>query len=255
METLVQDIASSREDRAKALREIGAEAKQVREEAQDLVKGFHTSRKQTGVQLRKDLAKETAHTKSEVKRVLGDAQALVKGFQVSRRKEGARMRKQLAEEGARRRAEVGELQEGARQTIADLQSRRKEMGSELNKELAQDRRNREVEVKEMRRDFDKMRAEVRADLNEAAAAWKGLAKTTPAKRTRVRVPQEIAEELPDLEAKLLAAINEHLNGITLTDVADSLGVVTIVLGRAARSLLDKGKVRKEDKLYFPVASE
>lgn len=264
METLVQDIASSREDRAKTLREIGAEAKQVREEAQDLVKGFHTSRKQTGVQLRKDLAKETAHTKSEVKRVLGDAQGLVKGFQVSRRKEGARMRKQLAEEGARRRAEVGELQEGARQTIADLQSHRKEMGSELKKELAQDRRNREVEVKEMRRDFDKMRAEVRADLNEAAAAWKGLTKTTPAKRARVRVPPKakipiakegIAEELPDLEAKLLAAINEHLDGITLTDVADRLGVVTIVLGRAARSLLDRGKVRKEDKLYFPVASE
>ena len=59
--------------------------------------------------------------------------------------------------------------------------------------------------------------------------------------------------VPDLEANLLAAIRKHPMGITLAEVAESLGVVPIVLGRAARSLLEKGKIRKRNKIYFPVA--
>ncbi len=217
MKELTQDIVSSYDDRAKRVGEIKEEAEQVRGEARGLIKGFQTSRKHESAQLRRDLARGEAERKSGVKKML-------KGFQDSRREEGARMRKELA------------------QGVADRRSG----------------------VKEMRSDFRKAQTEVRADLKEAAAAWQELAHTMQAKRAGVKAPPKKKkvevpiiekEEIPDLEAKLLAAINEHPNGITLAEVADSVGVVPIVLGRASRSLLEKGKIRKEEKLYFPVASE
>jgi hypothetical protein len=52
METLVQDIASSHEDRAKRLGEIKEEASQTREEAKDLIKGFQASRKELKAELK-----------------------------------------------------------------------------------------------------------------------------------------------------------------------------------------------------------
>ena len=54
---------------------------------------------------------------------------------------------------------------------------------------------------------------------------------------------------------MLAAVNEHPEGMTLAGIADSLGVAPVVLGRVSKSLMKKGKVRKEEKLYFPAASE
>jgi len=60
---------------------------------------------------------------------------------------------------------------------------------------------------------------------------------------------------PDLEAKLLAAINEHLAGVTLVEAAESLGVAPIVLGRASKRLLKKGIIRKEGMLYFPARAK
>lgn len=109
---------------------------------------------------------------------------------------------------------------------------------------------------------------MKGELKQASAAWQDLTQTMRAKRAGVKARRKpapvetgeekgiVAEEVaPDLEAKLLAAIAERPNGITLTEIAESLGVVPIVLGRASKSLLDKGKVRKEDKSYFPVTSE
>ncbi len=61
--------------------------------------------------------------------------------------------------------------------------------------------------------------------------------------------------VPEYEIKMLAAINEHHEGMTLAGIADSLGVAPIVLGRAVKSLVDKGEIRKEEKLYFPVDAE
>ena len=114
----------------------------------------------------------------------------------------------------------------------------------------------------MRKDFRESQSGVRAELQEARAAWQGLAatrvkiasKVKPSVAAEEAVEVAIAEEeAPDLETKLLTAVNEHPNGITLAEVANSLDVVPVVLGRAARSLLENGKIRKEDKVYFPIA--
>jgi uncharacterized protein YicC (UPF0701 family) len=308
---MTQDITSSYDERAKRVGEIKEEAEQVVGEAQDLIKGFQASRKQTGAQLRRDLAQGKAGRKSEVK-------GMLTGFKKSRREESAQTRKDLAQGVAQRRSDVKEITEDAQQTIKgfrlyrkgmsmelrkelgrsrsdtksevdallkdaqklvkDSQKAREEAGDELRKYLAKGRADRESEVREMRGDFHKAQAEVRADLKEAATAWQELARTMKAKRAGVKVPPkveapvkekvgapiaeevEVAEapgtkEIPHLEARLSAMINLHPEGITLAEVAEKFGVAPVVLGRAARSLVDKGKIRKEEKLYFPVASE
>ena len=49
---LTQDIASSHDDRTKRVGEIREEAKQVRGEVRDLIKGFQASRKELRTELK-----------------------------------------------------------------------------------------------------------------------------------------------------------------------------------------------------------
>lgn len=296
MKELTQDIASSHEERLTRIGEIKGGAKQVREEAQDLIKGFQVSRGKKGAQLREYLAQDKASRKSDIKEMLGDARGLITGFQALREKEGAQLRVFLAQGVAERRSDVVAVLGDARQTIRSLKSQRQETGIKLREELVQSRTerksevkeltkgaqdlvkglgksrqetgkklrqdlaegkaDRESQVKEMRNEFHKSQAAVRTDINEARTAWQDLARTMQAKRARVEVPPmpeeeevPIAEEAPDLEAKLLAAVSEHPEGISLAEVAESLGVVPIVLGRAAKKLVDEGKIRKKGRLY------
>jgi hypothetical protein len=52
MRDLTQDIASTRQDRAKRLGEIKEEASQTREETTDLLKGFEASRQELKAELK-----------------------------------------------------------------------------------------------------------------------------------------------------------------------------------------------------------
>ena len=90
MKELTRNIASSHEDRMRRLGEIREEAREVREEAQDMIKCFEDSRQETSRQLRRDLARDKASRKSEVTGIL-------RGFEHTRRAEGAQMRKELAQ--------------------------------------------------------------------------------------------------------------------------------------------------------------
>jgi YesN/AraC family two-component response regulator len=105
----------------------------------------------------------------------------------------------------------------------------------------------------MKADVEVMRKGLQADLKGAADAWKEMPSTIGIKTSGRKITKETAIETPpNLEEKLLAIINQHVEGITLPEVAKELGIVTIVLGKAAKALLEQGKVRKEEKTYFPV---
>jgi hypothetical protein len=128
------------------------------------------------------------------------------------------------------------------------------MGTQLRKDLASYDRGIENEVSGMRQ-------ETMADMKEARTAWQGLGSTMQAKRGGTKTPPKVAasaanEENPDLEAKLLAAIGEYpAGGITLAELANTLGVAPVVLGRVSKSLIKKEKIRRENKNYFPVVNE
>jgi hypothetical protein len=246
MKELTRNIASSHVDRRMRIGEIREEANGVRGEAQDMIKSFEDSRQETSRQLRRDLARDKASRKSEVT-------GMLRGFEHTRREEGAQMRKELAQGVAERGSEVNGMRTDAQRTIKGFRSHREKMGTQLRRDLAKDTARRNSEVKEMRSDFQKAQAEVRAELKEARVAWQGLASTMQSKRGSAET--SLKAEAPDLETEMLTAINEHPEGINLAGVADSLGVAPVVLGRVSKSLLDKGKIRKDEKIYFPIASE
>jgi hypothetical protein len=300
MKELTKDIASSHEDRVKRLREIREEASQTREEAKDLIKGFQTSRRETGVRLRNELTRDKAQRKSEAKGILKEAQDIlrnfttsrnemsaqlreelskgmadrrsevretlkdaeksIRGFKVSRKKMGSEVRKELGQSRSRAKSEVGQLLGNAQALVKDFGRSRREESNRLRKELAKNRAERESDVKRMQSDFGKARSNLKGELQEAAGAWRELVGMKAQPRAKVREPKGVPKaripgRIADLEAKLLAAVNEHPEGITLTEVADSLGVASVLLGRASRRLLRNGEIRKKEKFYFPVAGK
>ncbi len=278
-QNLMRGIQTSRKDTGTQLRRDLAQDKahrksettEILKEAQGLLKDFGTSRKEASSQLRKDLSAGAANRRSEVKETLKEAQDLTKAFETSRKGMTSELRKELAQSKASTKSEVKALLKSAQKLVKDFEKSHKEMGNILRRDLTQNRASRESEVKEMQGDFRKAQAEVRADLKETAAAWQELANIIQPKRAGVKVPQEKGrvkvpvmekeealvpeEEAVSLEAKLRAMITLHPEGISLAEVAQKVGVAPIVLGRAAKSLMESGKIRKEDRLYFPVVSE
>lgn len=288
MKEIAREIASSQDRRAKRIGEIRADAKQVREEAGNLLKGLRVSREQERVRLVRELSEDKRSRKSKVSGLLGE-------FRTSRRQGGALRRKDLASGVSERRSgvkellkelgqarwntklEVGKLRNSAESLIKSFSEVRRESSRVLKGDLARSKAEITSEVKQMRTCFCAARADVRADLDEAASAWQEFAKSMQVKRAGAKAPPKSGiteaekaeppavreeaealradEEIPDLETKLLSAINECPEGITLSEVAEKLGVMPIVLGRASKNLLGKGLIRKEEKLYFPVARE
>jgi uncharacterized phage infection (PIP) family protein YhgE len=274
--SLIKSFGASRKETGRQLRRElvqdkahrKSEAMTIIREAQNILIGFETSRKESSAKLRKDLSRGTAERRSEVRETLEDAQKLVKDYRTSRQKLSSKLREELNESRTKAKSDVEELLGNVQSLMEDFQTSRKEVGSKLRSDLAQNRADRESDVQEMRDSFRRARTDLRADLKEAGAAWQELASTVQTRRARAEVPSEVVvveeetaetpvaeEESPDLETKLLTAVNEHPEGITLSEVADSFGVALIVLGRASRSLLEKGEIRKEEKIYFPVTSE
>jgi len=244
---------------------------------------WEAERKKASAELKKELAQGVAGRKSEVKKMEAD-------FRDSHKEMSTELKKSLAQgETERKEASAGlkrELTQGVatrksdgKGMLSDFQRSRKQAGTQLRRALADYDRGIKSEVAGMRQ-------ETKADLKEARTTWQGMAQAMEAKRAGVKVPPKVEvpvaeeveapaaeeeveapaaeeemegpvaeEEMPDLEAKLSLMVTLHPEGITLAGVAEKLDVAPIVLGRASRSLIKKGKIRKEEKLYFPVESE
>jgi len=269
MKDIVQDIVASREVRV-------AEVKRLKKEANEMLGSFEASHKKMGAQLRRELADDKAKMGAEVK-------AMRSGFQSSRKETSSVLKKDLAEHTQAVKGEVARLRQ-------EMGASHQHMSAKLRKNLAQGSTARKSEVHVMLNDFQRehnqmdaklrkeladydrgiksevagMRQETTADLEEARTAWQELTrgvkkdtvKATPeALKAEVAEAAPVEEETPALEAKLLAAITEHPQGITLTEVAESLGVAPVVFGRASKKLVDEGRIRKEDRVYFPTFAE
>jgi len=240
---ITQDIVSSYDARV-------AEVGRLKKETEEMLDSFEASQGKMGARLRKDLAQDKAEMEAEVKAMRTGFQSSHKEMSSALKKdladhtravkdETAKMRKELTQGVAKRKSEVKGM-------LKDFHSSHKQMGAKLRRELADYDRGIESEVAGMRQ-------ETKADLRGARTTWQGLAHTMEAKRAGVKVPPKVG--IPDLEAKLLAAVNKHPKGVSLAEVAQSLGVVPVVLGRASSSLLKEGLISKKEKLYFPVAGE
>jgi uncharacterized protein YicC (UPF0701 family) len=278
---LIEDFRLSRKETSAQLRSyLVQDMARRKSEVHQRLTNFEKLRKEEGAQMRKDLAQGVAERRSEVEEIKEETQQSVKNFHLLRKRMSLELNKELSKGREETKAEVEGLLKEAQELVEDFQKARKKSGDQLRKDLAKSRANRNLEVKEMRNDFRRAQAEIKEDLKEGAIAWQELARTMQEKRTGGRAkkvevsaeeeessPQAEAEEIkieieeapeekeeaPDLEAKVLATVLEHPEGITLTEMGVILDVVPIVLGRTVKKLVDEGKIRKdEDKKYFLV---
>jgi len=269
MKNLGEGIVASYDARVKAGGELV-------KDTHDMLKRFQTEHKEMADRLSADL------TKGEEDRVK-DFKAMVEGIQVEQKDRNKavadllekfakdheamadELRKSLAKGETGRIEDFKEMMEGIQKFVADVVKETKRLMDAIR--ASQGERNKEV--------LDLLEV-FKTEREEAAANWHVLTVTMAEKRgimpkvgvevkpkvkpkagaeKKVEVPVEEEEEIPDLEGKLLAVIREYPNGITLAEVSERLGVATVVLGRTARKLIEKGMVRREEKLYFPVMGE
>jgi hypothetical protein len=258
---MVKNFSAARDKTSKQLKKdleqsnasIKEEVKQSRENAQSMIQGFHDSRRKNGDMLRKELAQSNKLLVQNEKKRQEEVGNMMTGFQKARAETSAELKKDLAEGQAKMRTGVKAALEDARSMMNDFQSSHQKMAAGLKNNLEKGREERQKDVGEMRKGFLKVQKDVQDDLRESSIAWKEMSSTIHTKGSGRRAEKEVqAETPPNLEEKLLAIINRHSEGITLSEVANELGIVTIVLGKAARVLLEQGKVRKEAKSYFPV---
>ena len=120
-------------------------------------------------------------------------------------------------------------------------------------------------------------AESWKQMQETIAAIRGGEQVTSPKRVEKKAPEvkaapAVVKELPvfeekapvvaievpaaneemTLEDKIFQYINNHLEGVKVSDMEEPLHETRMKIGFAAKCLLDAGKVSKIENLYYPV---
>jgi len=82
-------------------------------------------------------------------------------------------------------------------------------------------------------------------------------KETVAKEKPVPAPEKVVvpETEVALDEKVLDFISKNPNGVKVSDMEGPLGETRMRIGFIAKQLLDEGKVRKVDNLYFPISEK
>jgi hypothetical protein len=161
----------------------------------------------------------------------------------------------MARSAVKTKTEVGKLLGNTRNLLEDIRKSRRETVNQLRKDLAQSRSSVKSDVRQMLNRFHKTRQDLGGEFKKARAVRQESASTKHLKSRAVETPlksETSAAEGEIHEEEMLSVINKHPEGINMAGIAERLGVAPVVLGRASKSLQDKGGVRKEGKLYFPV---
>lgn len=197
------------------------------------------------------------------------------GFSQERQEIGKRLKKQLQDEIRRLQDETRQRSEDVTTMLLGLSQERQEMGRELRSRLQDETRRRGEDVSTMLLGFSQELKKIREDQVETAAAWQELVVAMQAKREvklpveEVRPVEEVAalpveeappqevkavEEEDSLEDQVLKVISQHPEGIKLFDIGDHLSKDWRTFISAAKTLVEEGRVRKEDILYYPISS-
>jgi F0F1-type ATP synthase membrane subunit b/b' len=274
MKTITENIVSSYDERVRALGDLVADThktlegfasnrkKMGKEQAETLsifvndltknvenmLKGFRNDHKQMSNEQAKGLA-------DFVKNLTGDVSSMLNGFQKDRSEMSADLKKRL-------KKTVMEIESYTKNKLKEFSDDHADMSEELKKELVKF-------TGDIQRGVKKLLGEHAADMKEAANAWQGMSETLAETRkgrtvvskveakVKVRPVEEAVEEEEtspemELEEKVLKFIEKHPEGVRVSDMEEPLGVARTRLGVIAKRLLEDGRVRKEENMYFPL---
>ena len=249
----------SRNDLAREKAARNTETGDILKAARRILQDCQTSRKESSDKTRDSLSRSAAARRGEVNKISGDSRRLVKNFANYRRRLSAELRRDMGRSLSESRKDVERLLGNTRSMLAGFRTARGETGGGLLADLRRGRHSLETDTRQMLGSFRQSRKGMRNELDEAKALWQRL----PANRSTGPITGTVSEQRNsvagetsrDFEAGMLAIVREHPEGIDLAGVAEKLSVATIVLGRAAKNLLDKGHVHKEERVYYPVTGE
>jgi len=269
--------------------EIQKRTKEIEVYVKSLLKKFHSEHKEMSTNLNASLAKGEEDRLKNFKTMMADVKKfvadmvdttakLMKQIQAEQkdRNKGVadllakfaqdhasmadELRKSLAKGETNRLEDFKKMIDSIQKYVADVISATKQLISEIR--ARQDERNKEV--------LDLLQA-FQSEREKMAANWQALAATMEKKRggkpVKIEVKQEVrtveeavkvepkakpkAEPKPKTpEGQILALLRNHPEGMTLPNLGNEAGCHFIKLTSPMRGLLDKGKVRKEDNLYF-----
>ena len=227
----------------------------------------------------------------EIRKLAKDTQNMLKGFQGEQKNMAAELRKTLEQGEADRlkasgslKSEIQAEQKNRNKEVADLLKKfakdHEDMAVELRKTLEQGEAVRLKEVLDLLQEFKTEREKMSASWQALTAAiakrrsgkpiLEAEVKVRPVKKAieEVAIKEEPKEDkvapetgieekdiaAPEigLEEKVLGFIKRHPKGVKVGDMQEPLGVLRMRLGVVAKGLLEKGKLRKEENIYFPV---
>ncbi len=153
---------------------------------------------------------------------------------------------------------VADMVKATKKLMGDIQKRQKE---------------RTAEVADLNAEVANLLETFKTEREKMAANWQALTVTMAKKRgikpkveaeVKVRPVKEAIKEViekkeeeevtpeMDLDEKILQFIDKHPEGVKVGDMEEPLGVTRMRLGVIAKKLLEEGKIRKEEKMYFPL---
>jgi len=64
--------------------------------------------------------------------------------------------------------------------------------------------------------------------------------------------EEVPSELEELARRVNSVIHDHPEGIRLVEIGEELGIEWRLLIAPVNILLERGRIRKEDRRYYPL---
>ena len=222
---LTEEIANAYRERVSRISAIKQDVWGIKRETAGLLKDFDKAHADMSKALRAEFSKGRSDLKDTVSKMMDDFD-----------KAHADMAKALKAEFSKLREKLSKVKPGLKEADSKMKA----------------------DVRKMMDDFRNVIAHLRKEQAETAAAWKVLLSTMQAKRgIRAKVKPEVAvrpEKVEkDLKGQVLKTLRQSPGGLSMTQIGDILGLENWrTLIPVMRALLDKGKARKEDSLYFAV---
>ena len=222
--------------------------KRMRKDTKGLLKDFHENHRQASDDQAKHLAAFLKGLTDQVWSMLG-------AFKAERNKVAADLRARLANEVSAIDIYVGNR-------LKEIRKTRAVTSKKLKKDLTHHVNGLTRDVRELLQGY---RVDVRQERSAGStkAAVMATSKPKPRRVAKTVRSGSIEEEAPhaavrkqekedDLEAKVLRFVNNDPQGAKIVDMETALRASRIRLGSVAKKLLEEGRIRKQDRQYFPL---
>ncbi len=246
------------------IRSINNEVAAVFKNTNDMLDRFEKEHQDMSAELRAELGKNLTERVEYTRTMLKGFQKRLSDISKENQKMAQKLRKDLANGETERLSDYSGLMKGIHTAIKGIRKEVKDIEKSTAGMVADLLQNRVDATAEWNKMQDTM-AQIRK--TGVAKPPKITAKKVEKKEDKKPVQAESVKQTPaqaeltlttfqaepkTLEAKVLAYIQKHPNGIKVSEMEEPLKETRMKIGFTAKGLLDEGKVQKIDNIYYPI---